>query len=180
MFGMLIVKHAIWVHRHENVDFVLARNPFAIVKSLKELFISEDELRRRRRLVRWARKIDLTLVDVCRSGDEAEAIARLYLAKMTASSDKRLGVIRYEDLVADPKRQLKRLVHMLGLPWSESVLNSHERYEPGLLGHGNIKLSEPIRRASFSKQIDLEKREFEMIASITKPALDLYGYRAEN
>jgi hypothetical protein len=177
IFGRLVVKHAIWVHQHDYVDFVLVRNPFSIVKSMKALALEEDADWRRRRLVRWAKKIDPSLVGLCRSGDEVEAIARLYVAKMSAAGSRRIGVVRYEDILSDPRSQLQRVVAMLGLSWSENVANAHTRYRPGQIGHGGMKLDEPIRQAPFSGSIDLEKHEFEMIAEITKPAMDLFGYR---
>lgn len=181
-FGIILVKYGIWVHKYPHVNFVLARNPFAIVKSLKQYALSnqENEGARRKRLARWALQIDRSLVDQCRTGDETEATARLYLAKMTAPESQRLGVVRYEDFVADPAVQLKRVLEMLGLGWTPDVLNSHEAYAKGAVGHGDIDLSAPIRQTKFTPNIDLPKREFDVIASITKPALDLYGYKASN
>ena len=180
--SIVIVKHGIWTHRWPHLDFVLVRNPFSIVKSLRQYAIDnrEDEPHRRNRLARWARKIDPSLVAFCLKGDETEAIARLYRSKMLAKSTQRLGVVRYEDFVAFPDREMARVMRMLGLPWDDRVLRAHEAYPQGKLGHGNIKLWEAIRLTPHVPDMDMPPREFDIIASITAPVLELYGYKAHH
>lgn len=180
--SIVIVKHGIWTHRWPHIDFVLARNPFAIVKSLRQYAIDnhEDEQHRRHRLARWAGKIDASLVPLCLKGDETEAIAYLYRSKMLARSTTRLGVVRYEDFVAAPEREMPKVLRMMKLPWDERVLRAHENYPQGKIGHGKIKLWEAIRLTPHKPETGLPQREFDIIASITRPVLDLYGYAARD
>jgi Sulfotransferase family len=53
----------------------------------------------------------------------------------------RFRTIKYENLVADPERELKDLVSWLGEPWSPEVLRFGERthsYPPRLKPHGTV------------------------------------------
>ncbi|MGU3496317.1 hypothetical protein ACLBXM_19935 [Xanthobacteraceae bacterium A53D] len=179
--GRIVVKHAVWTHRHPAVEFVLARNPFAAIASLQRYGVehNESEDHRRKRLARWARGIAPEFVGLCKTGDEVEAAAHLYNAKMTATQQDCVGLIRYEDVTRNPEAEFRRLMNMLGLGWSSAMLESHTHYRQGRIGHGGIKLSEPIRLIESPYSGGLARHHFEMVSEITRPALALMGYEVD-
>ena len=74
---------------------------------------------------------DLAVLEA--SGDApAETGAFIWKYKTTAYFDYQgrgwpVCGVRYEDVVSDPERQLRRVATFLGLPWDPVVLRSHER-----------------------------------------------------
>jgi hypothetical protein len=78
-------------------------------------------------LLRWNWDFDEALAYWLRAHDATNQAAKW--------GDERWRVVRYEDLVADPRRTLAQILDFLHEPWSESLLNHHsvqrDRHGPG-------------------------------------------------
>ena len=58
--------------------------------------------------------------------------------------------VQYEDLVADPGAQSRRLLEFLGLPWEEAVLRFHENAAPSATASA-VQVRQPVHQASVGK-----------------------------
>jgi len=58
--------------------------------------------------------------------------------------------IRYEDLVADPQTQCRRLLEHCGLPWEDQVLDFHRSAKPSTTASA-MQVRRPIYRSSVQK-----------------------------
>ena len=58
--------------------------------------------------------------------------------------------VQYEDLVADPGGQSRRLIKFLGLPWEEAVLRFHENATPSATASA-VQVRQPVHQASVGK-----------------------------
>jgi hypothetical protein len=100
----------------------------------------------------------------------------LYQTQMLAAAKSGLLIVRYEDLLEEPKRELSRILTHFGLEWSDQVLQSHSLYSNGKVGHGRIDLSQPIRQSSGPIQIKLPGKDLRLIESLTADTLQVFGY----
>ncbi len=143
---VLIVKYAVWIHAHPFKGFVLARNPFSVIKSLGGYASTRAEslAAQQARLTRWAHGIDPSLVPAVAQLPCTDSAAMLYNRKMLPLAESGLPVLRYEDLTRDPHTSLRWLLEQLGLPWDNAVEQSHTPYAEGQYGHGGIALWKPI------------------------------------
>ncbi|KZL17188.1 hypothetical protein PsAD2_03213 [Pseudovibrio axinellae] len=111
--------------------------------------------------------------------DHLTAVLLLYMRKMMAAPPKH-PFIKYENFVIDPKPELMKVLDHLGLDWEDKLLNAHQMYNEGELGHGRIKLWKPIHQESLDKYKSINQETFDKIYSIASPALDLYGYEIDD
>jgi hypothetical protein len=82
----------------------------------------------------------------------------------------RVTEVAYEDLVADPERQIRWLVtQACGLPWSEACLRSHETARPV-----STASAEQVRRPIFSTSVGRWRR-YEAQLGPLRRALDEAG-----
>jgi hypothetical protein len=175
---LLLVKNGVWTHHYPYRGFVLARNPFSIVASMKRYAIDhlETEEYRRSRLARWAKGIAPSLVKATATESETILLAQLYLKQMSAALDTGHLAIRYEDFINDPEAELRRIVACLGLPWDDRVLSAEKDYPEGEIGHGGIELWKPIRTGLPVYSGGLSHDEFAAVAEITGPVLSALNY----
>jgi hypothetical protein len=171
--SVLLVKRGTWQDVRPYRGFALARNPFSVIASQAAF---EDEVSWRHRLSRWTSSIDPSLLPLRESISCVELSARLYTAQMLAAARAGVPIVRFEDLLEDPRRELERIISYLGLQWSEAVLESHSAYGPGEVGHGRIDLSRPIAQASGPIPISLQPDDIRLIQRITSAALETFGY----
>jgi hypothetical protein len=68
-----------------------------------------------------------------------------HLASIIASGDRRVLVVRYEELVGDPERTARRVSEHIGVPWDESVLEPG-RHEAVSAWHTPDMLDGPPRK----------------------------------
>jgi hypothetical protein len=174
--SILLVKHATWVHKYPHRGFIFARNPFAIVASMIRYADQETYIAREKRLLRIANGIDKALIPAIPHMTEVEAYSRLYLAKMRSALATGQRVFRYEDLTTNPKAELSAILDTVGLAWHEDVMHSERAYPAGLIGHGRIELSKPIRTGLPAYSGGLTEAEFDLVARTTEPVLKPLGY----
>jgi len=99
-------------------------------------------------------------------------------AEGTALGPERYLETRYEDLVADPERQLRRMLEFLLLPWDDAVLNYAER---GLTRvpsgshaiHGNVARA-PTKTRDWREQMSRE--DLEAVEAIAGDVMTEMGY----
>ncbi|HEV3181205.1 MAG TPA: sulfotransferase [Steroidobacteraceae bacterium] len=58
--------------------------------------------------------------------------------------------VQYEDLVADPAVQSRRLIEFLGLPWEQAVLRFHESAAPSATASA-VQVRHPVHRSAVGK-----------------------------
>lgn len=175
--SILILKNAVWTHAYPFKGFILVRNPFSILNSagvFRENF--EDYIAHKERIFSWAGGIDDQMRPGIRNDTTADAFALLWTRKMLALYDTGIPIVRYEDFVSEPDNTLKRIIRYLGLEWEPRVLNSHLDYKHDEIGHGRIKLWEPIHIKSKDSHTALERKDFDRVYALTAPALQKYGY----
>jgi len=173
----LLVKNAVWNHKWPFRGFVLVRNPFSVVNS----FRADNEpqkraVKRKLQLERWARRIDPALLPALKNMDTISYVCMLYNRKMHDLASSGLPIVRYEDFVESPELILRTLLNRLELPWDEAVLNSHSNYNNGELGHGKIRLWEPIHNRSSDSWKDMHPAIRSVIYGITYPTMNAFGY----
>jgi hypothetical protein len=75
-------------------------------------------------------------------------------------------LIRYEDLISDPKQEIEKVLNDLGLPWHESVLRHHELHT-GLVS-GETDSARPIDATNTGKwKAALSDTDLEVIREVT-------------
>jgi len=201
--GVIVVKNAVWTHAFPCPGFVLARNPFSIVTSLAAVEVGAEEeaeraplgrlVRRlrgrdfpwsdaaidlREKIERWSRGIDARMAPFANRTDPVSAIAVLWARKMLEAHGRGGPILRYETFVHDPEPPLRGLLAWLGLPWDDAVLSAHERYPADAIGHGGIRLGEPITAGSQDKYKAMPLAAFHAIYAMTAGVMRLYGYAA--
>jgi hypothetical protein len=169
---VLLIKQGVFSLRWPFAGFALTRNPYASFCSLwrydarlagrsadAETNRRNWELLRLPRLVAWIDAIQPELVPALLA--EREPVRQfLVLWRARAEQLRRQcrTLLRYEDFVDDPRPVLEAACAAAGVPFDAALLGAHERFRPGLVGHGGIDLGQPIRRAPAWKldpQVDL-------------------------
>lgn len=174
---VLLLKNAVWTHRGARRGFVLIRNPFSVVVSAyRHTANPESDAHQRSQQLRWCRTIDRHMIPFIEKSDNLTGWLVLYNRKMMHDRRSGLPFVRYEDFVADPEPVLRRIVAHLGLEWSPRVLESHLDYKEGEIGHGNIKLWQPIHTGSVDKYKTLSPDIASQVYSLTSEVLRAYGY----
>jgi hypothetical protein len=175
--SVLVVKNAVWTHPHPRRGFILARNPFSVVRSaFRDRPKPESVEKNVAQQVRWAEGIDPLLVPAMRMEPTLTSFTMLYARKMLADRRDGLPFLRYEEFVKRPEPWLRKVVAHLGLDWSDRVLRSHEDYPEGALGHGRIKLSEPIHTGSGRRYRKMTPEQLSHVYGVAHEALRRYGY----
>lgn len=193
---ILVLKQGIWEHEHPFWGFVLVRNPVSVFASLDEwdhltthpdgpLAWARERAggRGRRpntgRYRRWLASIDTALAESIVHCDPVEQFCAFYNRRMAPLADLGLPVVHYERLVQAPRRVLGDLLGQLEIPYTDDLLESHRRFEPGRKGHGTIDLGKPISTASLHKYQRVGRRVFHRIRALTAATWRRYGYTLE-
>jgi hypothetical protein len=173
----LVVKNALWTHKWPFRGFVLVRNPFSVVNSFKAVHESKKRMvKRRLQLKRWTKRIDPALLPALASVNTVAYVCMLYNRKMHGLAFGGLPIVRYEDFVESPERVLRALLSRLEIPWDRAVLDSHKNYKVGELGHGKIRLWEPIHCRSADSWKDMDAATRSTIYGISNPTMHAFGY----
>lgn len=201
--GIVVVKNAVWTPDYPCPSIVLSRNPFSVAMSIGALEVAAWEAKLanslryrygrhlgmkterpaivedvREKLDRWSRGIDIRMTQYVNRTDAVTGTAALYQRKMLNAWDSGGPILRYETFVRDPEAPLRKLIAHLGLPWDDMVLRAHERYAEGEIGHGGIRLWEPIHDKSQDKYKSMPLTEFNKIYAITASVMEKFGYAA--
>lgn len=175
--SVLVVKNAVWTHSHARQGFTLVRNPFSVVMSaFRDAPDAGQRERQKRQQVRWAREIDPRMRPFMKSDDTLSSFLALYTRKMLQDRRDGLPFLRYEDFVEEPERWLRKILAHLSLDWHDEVLKSHEGYPKGAIGHGGIKLDQPIHQGSTNKYKKISPELQSHIYGLTHEVLFQYGY----
>ena len=177
---MLVFKNAVWLPKPGfRTGFGLIRNPFSIALSTGVVQNRKtDGLRKIHR--RWTRGIAPELFDHFRGKDNLEILLILWNIKIHHLLKSNWPIVYYEDFVREPERVLRGLLGRLNLGWEQSVLDSHLAYEEGEIGHGRIKLWQPIHSESAESYRSLDNETFDRIHSLVYTVLSDSGYDVEN
>jgi hypothetical protein len=200
--SVIVLKNAIWRPRFPCPGFILSRNPFSVVMSVGAFDCRDEEEKERKdhwahfkrwvkkeeyvpppvvvdvreKIERWSRHIDKGLKLYLNRADPTTSVAILYARKMLLAHDLGQPILRYETFVKDPEPPLRKLLAYMDLPWSDRVLKSHEDYPEGQVGHGGIRLWEPIHDKSQDKYRTMAPEDFDRLYALTAPALEKFGY----
>lgn len=174
----LLFKNAVWLPRkRQSRSFVLVRNPFSVALSAGVVGESHQRAKANKRIIlRWASGIAPELCAWINYTDNLTALLVLWNIKMSAAMAVRRPVLHYERFVSDPVLWSRRLLEALGLPWEPAVARAHERYASDAIGHGRIRLGEPIHAKSLDSYRRLSAAAFDRILALTYPVLHQCGY----
>lgn len=95
----------------------------------------------------------------------------------------RTACIRYEDMIADPRRQISRLTEFLGIEFEEHMLEFYK--DPKNIEYSKStdlwkNISKPINRESIGKfKSGLSRREIRIFEAVAWEELAYFGYAAE-
>lgn len=126
----------------------------------------------------YAPKLPYKIVDIA---SEWSANNRLLINLITASNPL---LVRYEELLLNPIKELSRMCIFLGVPYDNSMLNYHHvenQNEPMEFLGWKEKTLAPIDRDNINKfQLLLSKHEIAQFDNIAGAELDFFGYKREN
>lgn len=176
--AVILVKNAVWTHEYKHNGFILARNPFAVANSFKIIHEDEEKFKRRKnQYLRWAKQIDSKLIPyVKEEQDSFKILSSLYNAKMLDAVNLKQPIVKYEDFVINPEKQLLKICICLGISWDPVVLNSHLSYQEGDKGHGGIELWKDIHAGSLHSYKKLPDKVKASIYAITRNSIIGLGY----
>lgn len=113
--------------------------------------------------------------------------AAIYWRERSLSGRGALGIVgssryhevRYEDLLADPERELSRLCGFLGIDFEPEMLTYHERADEVISGMGTVESHQNIRRAPAPTRdwrTDYDQRTLGLFEAFAGDALAAFGY----
>ncbi len=177
----LLLKNATWTHQWSFRGFVLVRNPMSVMNSLKVAYNPAlTPTRRSAHISRWATHISPALLEDFVDKSIVEKVAMLYEAKMLSLATCGLPIVRYEEFVCHPEMVLRNLLKALNIPWSDSVLNSHQLYQVGQLGHGKMPLWKPIHSERLNEWKKLPTEVIGSIQKINSKSMKAFGYELKD
>jgi hypothetical protein len=101
------------------------------------------------------------------------------IARLAAVHQRRMIVIRYEDLVLEPERVMRELLEWLGEPWSDAVLAHHE-VQAGREHHrieGQARADEPVDPSRIAKWTTAgDQKAFPFIRHTLDGVAGYWGY----
>jgi hypothetical protein len=156
---VLFIKQGVFSMRSPFAGFALVRNPYSSFCSLWSYDLrlagraADNETNRlnwqRLRLPRLVAWVDAMVPELLPSllaePDPARQWLMFWKARMAQLRRQCSTLLRYEDFVADPRRTLEAACAAAGLPFDAAMLQAHQRFRPGAIGHGGIDLGKPIR-----------------------------------
>ena len=84
--------------------------------------------------------------------------------------------IRYEDLVQNPREEIKYLLEFLDLPWDESVLKFYENDDKATVTSASYaQVNQPIYESSLYRWKNYEEH-LEPVKKILQPWIEKFGY----
>jgi hypothetical protein len=171
--NIIVLKNASWTHKSPFKGFVLVRNPISVANSFG--FTSPQFTAR---MKKFCEGIEPKLMTAMNDevSDRISQFCMLYNLKMSNLSSLGLPIVRYEDFVARPETVLRTLLEDLSIPWHDNVINSHELYNEGDIGHGGIKLWKPIHQGSLNTFKKLGEGNIAKIYGLTYPTMKQFGY----
>lgn len=168
--GVYVVKQA-WQEPGPFGGFILVRQPLAAYRSLCDFRGSGNGVALR--LARWLAQVDPAAAP---AGDEIDQFCTLYNRRFGPLLVSGLPVVRYEDFVHEPERELRRICAVLGLDFEPAMLDSHQRYERGHVLHAGTRGDLPIHAGSLERWRDLPPEAILRIRAATAEAAAGYGY----
>ncbi len=186
---ILLLKQGVWQHKHPFNGFILSRNPISIYSSLKSYDKKMPEydpienfwFNNNERLLRWSKDMDEGLFNSLKGKEPIEQFVTFYNYRMGYLAQLNKSIIRFEDLVNDTEKTIVKVCDIIGIPFSPSLLQSHNFYEKGLIGHGQNDLSKPIDKSVLEKyKLNVAEDEFDYIVNNTSEVSSKFGYEFKN
>jgi sulfotransferase family protein len=111
-------------------------------------------------------------------------LARRWLTYLAAAEEARANLgnevflqVRYEDLVADPERELRRICRFLGEEFAPSMLTFYQGRNFHVDQHNARNLGCPVMSENSDKwRAEMTAREVRIFEALAGPALERYGY----
>lgn len=108
------------------------------------------------------------------------ASVRRHLADARRFGPRRFRLVRYEDLLADPRGTMGSLLAFLHEPWEETVLDHTSRVEEGAMTDGGTVMSDPLDPSrALAWRDDVDDGQLATITEMAGEELVLTGYAAD-
>lgn len=162
----------------------LVRNPYAVVSSMQKFKTSggnwldryaKEELLRESLLIPEIRSLDLENLDEVSLGAMVWKYKNIALEKYK-SAGLEIFTIKYEELLERPQQIITDLLNFANLDWNDNVLNHHQYYRGNKKYPGGTKGNIPINKSRQQPDLVLSERELELINTICKEDMIVYGY----
>jgi hypothetical protein len=138
-------------------------------------------------IVRDGRDVALSYLDVAWGPDTIDQAAVEWRRRVAAGrrAGRRLGPdryaeVRYEDLVADPERIVRRVCDFVWLPWDDRLLRYQERADEVIdatqFPEAHQRLRLPPTQGLRDWRHDLEPADVARFEAIAGPQLEAFGY----
>lgn len=173
---ILLVKSTAWEPLPDAPGFVLIRNPMAVVHSYLKFIGARRIGRKMRPIAQWMRRIDREIANFLNKCELVTAVCVAWNRRYADLLRQDIPIVYYENFVTNPERELRALLKALNLPWDDALLRSENNYQPGELGHGGCKLSEPIHTGSLDSWKTLGDKRIAKIRALCYPIMHAYGY----
>jgi hypothetical protein len=135
-------------------------------------------------IVRDGRNVALSYLEHNFGPSDLASAARAWRTRVSrgrragrALGDDRYSEVRYEDLIDDPERELRRLCAFVDLPYDDAMLRYPERIPTMVIGAGSHpKLSSPPTRGMRDWNRQMEPWQVALFESIAGATLQEFGY----
>lgn len=105
---------------------------------------------------------------------------RHHLADARRLGPRRFRLVRYEDLLDDPRGIMSSLLAFLHEPWDDAVLNHTAGVEEGTVTDGGTVMSDPLDPSRARAWVDdVDDEQLATIAEVAGDELALVGYAAD-
>jgi hypothetical protein len=182
---VLVLKQGVWKHPYAFKGFILARNPLSIFSSLRSYDEKYYDISVGKtpwdltlsRLKRWLGDIDKAALDGFETKTPIEQFSTFYNTRMKDLLSTNLPIVKYEELVTSPRRELTRVQQILDLDIHEDVFNAEKKFDKGFQGHGFSDFSKRLNSNSLrSYEKKLSQVEITQLSDLTASVAKEIGY----
>lgn len=176
-----VVAKAIWPSPAQRRGFILCRHPVAIISSIASNHREDRAEERSRKLARICGYVHPQYATALATESSLDMVAlrvaQAWSHRMRVAFHSGVPIVHYERFVLDHPSVLRRLCTHLGVDCTKRVIDAHEEFEAGEIGHGRFDLSSSVDPGrAFSKAKYLTERQRQIVNYICAETMDLYGY----
>ncbi len=174
-------KNKLWKEKLNTIPNYFPKGKYIhIVRDGRDVASSFLRLHRRKIQSLYAPKLPHEITEISKRWNDNIIAIETFLGRI--SNENKL-IIKFEDLVLNPKSELLRISEFLNIPYDSEMLNYRainniEEYEPKAFMPWKDKLNElPDKNIIGRYTDDLTKRQIKIFEEFNKKLLKKYGYQ---